>query len=146
MSTLVVIDAQGEALPPQALELVGAAGSLGEPVDALVVGSGVRGLAISMPVAGALSLLIAGPSLSGEITPGVLLAGVGLALLVPVIPFSLEMLALRRLSTAAFGTLMCLEPALALIAGVLLLHQRPRAWALVGVAFWEIPFAQTEGS
>jgi inner membrane transporter RhtA len=45
------------------------------------------------------------------------------------------MYALRRLSTAAFGTLMSLEPAIALIAGVLLLHQRPGAWSLAGVAF-----------
>jgi inner membrane transporter RhtA len=55
--------------------------------------------------------------------------------LLPVVPFSLEMYALRRLSTAAFGTLMALEPALALLAGVLLLDQRPGPWSLVGVAF-----------
>ena len=63
-----------------------------------------------------------------------MLAGLGLALLLPVVPFSLEMYALRRLTTAAFGTLMCLEPALALIAGLALLGQVPRAWSLTGVA------------
>src|SRR5207247_44188 len=46
----------------------------------------------------------------------------------------LEMSALRRLTTAAFGTLMCLEPALALLAGLALLGQVPQVWALVGVA------------
>ena len=56
-------------------------------------------------------------------------------MLLPVVPFSLEMYALRRLSTAAFGTLMSLEPAIALIAGTLLLHQRPGAWSLAGVIF-----------
>jgi inner membrane transporter RhtA len=45
------------------------------------------------------------------------------------------MYALRRLTTAAFGTLMCLEPALALIAGFGLLGQVPRAWSLTGIAF-----------
>jgi hypothetical protein len=50
------------------------------------------------------------------------------------VPFSLEMYALRRLTTAAFGTLMCLEPALALAAGFALLGQVPRAWSLAGVA------------
>ena len=50
MSTLVVVEARGEALPPQALELVGAAQSLGEPTDALLVGSGVRALAPRLPV------------------------------------------------------------------------------------------------
>ena len=44
------------------------------------------------------------------------------------------MYALRRLTTAAFGTLMCLEPALALLAGLALLGQVPRPWSLAGVA------------
>jgi inner membrane transporter RhtA len=55
--------------------------------------------------------------------------------LLPVVPFSLEMYALRRLTTSAFGTLMCLEPAIALVAGLALLGQVPRAWSLAGVAF-----------
>ena len=57
-----------------------------------------------------------------------------MALLLPVIPFSLEMLALRRLTTAAFGTLMALEPAFGLLMGVLLLAQIPHAGQVVGVA------------
>ena len=69
------------------------------------------------------------------LTPHLVLVGLGLALLLPVVPFSLEMYALRRLTTAAFGTLMCLEPALALIAGFALLGQVPRAWSLAGIAF-----------
>src|SRR5207237_10071132 len=68
------------------------------------------------------------------LTPHLLLVGFGLALLLPVIPFALEMSALRRLTTAAFGTLMCLEPALALLAGLALLGQVPQVWALAGVA------------
>ncbi len=44
------------------------------------------------------------------------------------------MYALRRLTTAAFGTLMCLEPALALLAGLVLLGQVPGMSALAGVA------------
>ena len=44
------------------------------------------------------------------------------------------MLALRRLSTAAFGTLMSLEPAFALLVGLVLLGQVPRWLAAVGVA------------
>jgi inner membrane transporter RhtA len=45
------------------------------------------------------------------------------------------MLALRRLTTAAFGTLMSLEPALALAIGFVVLHQVPDAAAVAGVAF-----------
>jgi inner membrane transporter RhtA len=51
------------------------------------------------------------------------------------VPFSLEMLALRRLTTAAFGTLMSLEPAIALVIGLVALHQVPGAAAVVGIAF-----------
>ena len=97
--------------------------------------SGVQGLAVSLPVAGLVATLVAGPGVAPLLSPGVLLAGLGLALLLPVVPFSLEMLALRRLSTAAFGTLMSLEPAIALVAGLVLLHQVPGFWSLVGVGF-----------
>jgi inner membrane transporter RhtA len=59
---------------------------------------------------------------------------IGLALLLPVIPFALELLALRRLTTAAFGTLMALEPAIATGWGVLLLGQVPVPVQVLGVA------------
>jgi inner membrane transporter RhtA len=51
------------------------------------------------------------------------------------VPFSLEMLALRRLTTSAFGTLMCLEPAIAVTIGFLILHQVPGAWPVLGIGF-----------
>jgi inner membrane transporter RhtA len=96
---------------------------------------GLQGLAVSMPVAAVVATLVAGPSVFGELTGELLLIGLGLAVLLPVVPFVLEMLALRRLTTAAFGTLMCLEPALALLIGLLVLGQVP-GWAPVaGVAF-----------
>jgi len=59
--------------------------------------------------------------------------GIGLAFLLPVIPFTLELLALRRLTTVAFGTLMCLEPAIALVIGLVVLGQVPRPSALIGI-------------
>jgi len=96
--------------------------------------AGLQGLAVSIPVAGLVATAVAGPGVIPALTPHLVLAGLGLALLLPVVPFSLEMYALRRLTTAAFGTLMCLEPALALIAGLALLGQVPRAWSLTGVA------------
>jgi inner membrane transporter RhtA len=96
--------------------------------------SGLQGLAVSLPVAALVATLISGPAVIPVMTPPLALAGLGLALLLPVVPFSLEMCALRRLTTAAFGTLMCLEPAVALLAGLALLHQVPAAWSLAGVA------------
>ena len=71
----------------------------------------------------------------GQMTPELLLMGLGLAILLPVVPFTLEMLALRRLTTAAFGTLMSLEPAFALIIGLVVLHQVPDHWAVAGIGF-----------
>jgi len=95
--------------------------------------SGIQGLAISMPVAGLAATAITGPSVLGDLTAEVLLAGLGLALLLPVVPFVLELLALRRLTTAAFGTLMSLEPAIALAVGLLLLGQIPGWGAVAGI-------------
>ena len=102
--------------------------------------AGLAGLAVSIPVAALVSTPFAAVwgegALGGgrALTPHLLLIGLGLALLLPVIPFALEMYALRRLTTAAFGTLMCLEPALALLAGLALLGQVPGLSALAGVA------------
>jgi inner membrane transporter RhtA len=96
--------------------------------------AGLGGLAVSIPVAALVTTVFARSDIGGALTPHLLLVGFGLALLLPVVPFGLEMYALRRLTTAAFGTLMCLEPALALLAGLALLGQVPSPWALAGVA------------
>jgi len=97
--------------------------------------AGLSGLAVSMPVAGLVATVAVGPSVIGRMTPELLVVGIGLAVLLPIVPFSLELLALRRLTTAAFGTLMSLEPAFALVIGVLILGQVPGLLAVGGVAF-----------
>jgi inner membrane transporter RhtA len=97
--------------------------------------TGLQGLAVSMPVAGLVATLVVGPSTLATMTWDLLLIGVGLAIVLPVLPFALELLALRRLTTAAFGTLMSLEPAVALLIGLLLLGQVPGWVPLAGVAF-----------
>jgi len=97
--------------------------------------SGLRGLTVSMPVAAVVATLVAGPSVLDHLTWQVVLIGLGLAVLLPVIPFVLELLALRRLTTAAFGTLMSLEPAVALVIGLVALHQVPSLAPLLGIAF-----------
>ncbi|WP_374455648.1 DMT family transporter [Nocardioides sp.] len=95
--------------------------------------SGLGGLAISMPVAAVVATLVAGPGVVDDLTPELMLVGLGLAVLLPVVPFALELLALRRLTTAAFGTLMALEPAFALVIGFLALAQVPNALSVVGI-------------
>ena len=91
--------------------------------------TGLSGLAISMPVAGVIALLAAGRYELGRVTWPLLVTMLALAVLHPVLPFSLEFLALRRLTASAFGTLMSLEPAIALLAGLVALGQIPGiAW------------------
>ena len=97
--------------------------------------SGLGGLAISMPVAAVVATVVAGHEVVGRLTPELLLAGLGLAVLLPVVPFSLELLALRRLTAGAFGTLMALEPGIALVIGFVALHQAPDLLAVAGVGF-----------
>ncbi len=97
--------------------------------------SGLRGLAVSLPVAGLVATAVAGPATWASLTWQLVLVGVGLAILLPVVPFSLELLALRRLNASAFGTLMSLEPAIALTVGLVVLHQVPGAWPVLGIGF-----------
>ena len=61
--------------------------------------TGLQGLAVSMPVAGLVATAVAGPAVVRHLTWALLVVGLGLAILLPVIPFSLELLALRRLTT-----------------------------------------------
>jgi inner membrane transporter RhtA len=96
--------------------------------------AGVQGLAVSMPVAGLVAAAVAGPAVAPLLTWEVVIAGLGLALLLPVLPFTLELLALRRLTAGAFGTLMALEPAFAVVIGLVVLGQVPGVLPLVGIA------------
>jgi len=97
--------------------------------------AGINGLAVSMPVAALVATVTVGPAVFGRMTPEILIIGIGLAILLPVVPFALELLALRKLTTAAFGTLMALEPGFAMIVGFIVLHQVPGAAGVVGICF-----------
>lgn len=101
--------------------------------------AGINGLAVSMPVAGVVATLTVGPGVIDRMTPQILLIGLGLAILLPVVPFALELLALRRLTVAAFGTLMSLEPALAMLIGLLVLHRFPVPWLWSASVLWWPP-------
>ena len=70
-----------------------------------------------------------------SLTPEVVVIGIGAAVLLPLVPYVLELLALRRLTTASFGTLMALEPAIALLVGLVALGQVPSALAVLGIGF-----------
>jgi inner membrane transporter RhtA len=82
------------------------------------------GLALSMTVATVVALpLGVAQGASKLLAPGTLAIGAAVGMLSSAIPYSLELSALRRLSTATFGVLMSLEPAVAAVAGAILLGQ-----------------------
>jgi inner membrane transporter RhtA len=87
--------------------------------------AGLDGLALALSI-GAVVIVPAGVLQGGSalLRPEVALGGLGVAVLSSLIPYSLELISLRRLSASAFGLLMSLEPAVAALAGVLVLGQR----------------------
>ncbi|MCW2539325.1 MAG: EamA family transporter [Frankiales bacterium] len=86
--------------------------------------AGIDGLVIALAIAAVL-LLPVGIVSGGDalLRPSVIAGGLLVAVLSSIIPYSLEITALRRLSAATFGLLMSLEPAVAALAGVLVLSQ-----------------------
>ncbi|MFD4632699.1 DMT family transporter [Streptomyces sp. NPDC058284] len=82
------------------------------------------GLALAMVVAAVLFLPL-GVTVSGTklVEPGTLALGAAVAVLSSVLPYTLELLALRRLPAHTFAILMSLEPAIASVAGFLVLSQ-----------------------
>ncbi|RDI32663.1 inner membrane transporter RhtA [Rhodococcus sp. AG1013] len=96
---------------------------------------GLAGLSISMPVAGVVTTLVAAPDVFARLTPQLVLLGLGLAVLLPVVPYALELVALRRLDAGTFGTLMSLEPAIAALIGLVALRQIPNPLAVLGIGF-----------
>ncbi|AXK37510.1 EamA family transporter [Streptomyces armeniacus] len=68
------------------------------------------------------------------LAPEVLLTGLAVAVLSAVLPYSLELAALRRLPTGTVGVLTSLEPAVAGVAGTVVLgeHLLPVQWLALG--------------
>jgi inner membrane transporter RhtA len=95
--------------------------------------TGISSLSLTIPVAAATAAVVGIPQAAGHVTLPILGAAAGLAVLLPVLPFALEMLALRRMTAAAFGTLMALEPALGLLLGLVILHQQPSPLQVLGI-------------
>ncbi|MFC6288354.1 DMT family transporter [Nocardioides sp. GCM10027113] len=92
---------------------------------------GLDGLAVASVVATVL-LTPAAFATAGTtfLDPRLLLLGAAVGLLSSVIPYSLEITALRRIRPAVFGILMSLEPAAAALAGIIVLQEllSPTQW------------------
>ncbi|MBW3657712.1 MAG: EamA family transporter [Actinobacteria bacterium] len=85
---------------------------------------GTDGLAVALAVAALLVLPFGASGVAGVLDrPAVLLGGVAVAILSSLLPYSLELAALRHLPTRVFGILMSLEPAGGALAGLLIVGQ-----------------------
>lgn len=96
--------------------------------------AGLHSLAISLPVAAIVATFMVGTSVVSRIWLSTVFLGLAVSLLLPVVPYALELLALRRLTTGAFGILMSQHPAVGAVVGLIFLNQVLTPLALAGIA------------
>ena len=101
---------------------------------------GLHGLSIALQVATVAALPMGFLTANGKqvwlslpITWAPFLATIGLALLSPLLPYALEMAALRRMNTRTFGIFMSIEPAFSAILGYLILNQHLSLRQIMGI-------------
>ena len=116
-------DAAGVAYPPAARRLLGVYIVLTKRVG--VRFAGFDGIAVSLTIAALVTAPAGLAQAWGQVSTRDVLAAGGLAILIPVLPYVLELAALRRLSTRSFGILMSAEPAIATFMGAVVLAQIP---------------------
>jgi inner membrane transporter RhtA len=92
------------------------------------------GLALSMSVSALLSAPFGVPGVVAGADARLLAATLGVALLFPLLPYLLEMAALRRMDRGAFGAFAGLEPAVGMLMGLVWLAQVPGPLPLLGLA------------
>ncbi|MBI5103460.1 MAG: EamA family transporter [Solirubrobacterales bacterium] len=129
LGIVLLADPFGDSLDPLGLALILAAAGFWASYILLAqragkVFPGAQGVALAMMIA-ALVPIIPGVAQGGAelLEPQWLAIGAAVALMSSVIPYTLETEALRRLPANVFGVLMSLEPALAALAGFIVLGQ-----------------------
>lgn len=97
---------------------------------------GVDALAMAMVVAAAIVMPFgAGDAAAAVVTaPMLLLAFLGIAVMTSAVPYALEFIALRTMPTRVFGVLSSLGPAVAAVAGLVVLGQQLEVLQLVAIA------------
>jgi len=95
---------------------------------------GLQGLTVSLTVAA----LAATPLGISQLRDGAhaweMAASLALGIIIPVLPYGLDLLAMRRMSTRAFGVLVSADPAISSLVGLLILHQSLAGQKAVGIA------------
>lgn len=135
----LVLDRQGWSVDPVgvALALLAGVGWGSYILLSKRVGTifrGLDGLAISFVFAALIATPFGLAETRMQLPPDLATYTIGLALLTPLLPFALEMLALKRLPSATFGILMSAEPGIGALAGYLILHEALSPQQIVGIA------------
>jgi inner membrane transporter RhtA len=140
VATLTLGDGAGEPLAAAGVLLAGIAAACwaGYIVLTKRVGArwpGLEGLSVSLAVAALVTFPFGLAGGGGELLDAELLAAsLGLALLIPLLPYVFELISLRRLPTALFGVIMSLEPGIAALLGFLVLSQELAASGVAAIA------------
>jgi inner membrane transporter RhtA len=109
-----------------------------------VAKEGLAGLCVAS-VLGAVIMAPIGAVAAGTVLlePHILAVGLTVGVLCSALPYSFDLLALRRLPTAVFGVLTSLSPAVAAVAGYLVLGNHLPALQLAGIALVVVASAGT---
>lgn len=95
---------------------------------------GLQGLTLSLTVAAVAAAPFGIVQLREGAHAWQIVASLSLGVLIPVLPYGLEMLALRQMTTRAFGILMSADPAISSLVGWLVLQQTLGGQKIVGIA------------
>ena len=105
--------------------------------------SGLQGLSIALMVAAIAAVPVGIVARPNVLAAAPFVSTIGLAALTPLLPYALEMMALRKMSTRAFGIFMSMEPAISAILGYVILTQRLSLRQICGVGCVVIASAVT---
>lgn len=95
---------------------------------------GINGLAVAVAIAAVLVLPFGASGAAAAFAdPSLILVVLAVALLSTIVPYGLDLSALRRLPTRVFGVLMSLQPAAAALAGLVVLGQQLGAREVVAL-------------
>jgi inner membrane transporter RhtA len=108
---------------------------------------GGRGLALAMGVAAVLMVVPGTAAAGGDLLdPGAAAVGAATGVFSSVIPYSLELEALRRIAVGTFGVLMSMEPAVAALIGLIALGQGLATVDVMGIALVVVASAGVLGA
>lgn len=88
-----------------------------------------------MAIAAIASVPFGGADALRAVPNGLIMLGIGVAILSSAIPFTLEIVALSRLPKQTFSTLTSMEPAIAALIGLLVLSEQLSAMQLLAIGF-----------